>query len=102
MIEDSHLFKNVRTKLIKSARTVHCYKFVFAALVRIKAVDIVYDSFFGLHSWGLRIKLWIVERDLDMLYCCLVNGRYRSVINPGIIAPLHHPSGGPVAGEAVE
>ena len=34
-----------------------------------------------------------------MLNCCLVNGRYRSVINTGILVHLHHPAGGPIEGE---
>ena len=34
-----------------------------------------------------------------MLNCCLVNGWYSSVINTGIFVHLHHPAGGPIAGE---
>ena len=47
--------------------------------------------------------LWIglAERELDgMLYCCLVTGRYLSIINTEILVHLHHPLGDPIVGEA--
>ena len=51
----------------------------------------------------LWIGLWIAERELDnMLDSCLVSGRYLSVINTGTIVQLHHPAGGPIAGEVTE